>query len=1220
MNDEIPENTAALNQSSPNTGVTEDGVITQHPGFQGSERLGGPVGNILTARPNADFTIADTNVAQIELTQDDGADVLLGGRGADTLDGGAGNDSLLGGFGRDVLNGGEGDDYLNGNGQVRITVTNLQEANGGLLTPAVLATTNGVYDFFNVGSSASENLERLAEDGTTGPRIDAALASGGVGQAVATEDGPLAPGESSVVFLNATPGDGLTQYLSFASMFIPSNDAFIGNDDPQAIDLFDDMGNVIGRRGAGAFMITGDDVYDAGTEVNDEIPENTAALNQSSPNTGVTEDGVITQHPGFQGSDRLGGAIGNILTARPNADFTLADALVASIEVDQGLDSDDVLNGGSGNDTLNGARGEDTLIGGDGDDVLSGSGGRDVLFGNDGEDTLDGGAGPDTIDGGANDDDVVGGTGNDVIFGGSGSDTLDGGIGADEVNGGGAVTVTVTNLQETDGGLLTPFFLATGNGNYDFFDVGSSASESLERLAEDGTTGPRIDAALASGGVNEAVATSGGPIAPGESRSVEFSASSFNDLTQYLSFASMFIPSNDAFIGNDDPQAIDLFDDTGDLITREGSSAIVITGDDVYDAGTEVNDEIPENTAALAQSAPNTGVTEGGVISQHPGFIGSERLGGTAGNILTARPNADFTVAAAEVARIEITEDDGDDLIFGGDGADKLTGGAGNDSLFGGFGRDMLAGGAGDDFINGGGQITVTITNLQEANGGLLTPTVFTTANGFYDIFDVGSAASANVERLAEDGTTGPRIDAALASGGVNEAIATSGGPIAPGESRSVVLNASSINNLTQYLSFTSMFIPSNDAFIGNDDPQAIDLFNDDGSLISRVGGSAFIVTGDDVYDAGTEVNDEIPENTAALAQSAPDTGVTENGVIVQHPGFQGSERLGGPVGNVLTARPNADFTIADALVASIEIEETSDVGDVIYGGSGDDTIQGGAGDDVTVINSDDGNDVVQASDGNDETIISTGDTAVTANLSVVGDSAEVAVTGGSEFTVQTQSSRIFLRTGGEADVVNIDALAAAGVNEVRIQTAGGNDTIDGENADTTLLANGGGGSDTITGGSAADELRGASGRDVIDGNGGADLIRAGNGADVVTSGGGRDLIIAGNGADDVAAGADDDVIVAASTNLSLSDLRLVHAEWQSGRDYATRVENVTGTGTGDRENGSAFLSVEAGSETAFDDAQADDLTGASDLDLFFANSDLDMTDLDVDENLFDLM
>ncbi|MFK7820168.1 MAG: calcium-binding protein, partial [Planctomycetaceae bacterium] len=287
--------------------------------------------------------------------------------------------------------------------------------------------------------------------------------------------------------------------------------------------------------------------------------------------------------------------------------------------------------------------------------------------------------------------------------------------------------------------------------------------------------------------------------------------------------------------------------------------------------------------------------------------------------------------------------------------------------------------------------------------------------------------------------------------------------------------------------------------------------------------------------------------------------------------------------------------------------------------GAGDDTIQGGAGNDVTFISSDDGNDVVQASNGNDQTVIDTGDLAVDASIAAAGDSAEVVVTGGANFTVQTQSSRIFLRTGGEADTVDIDAIASVGVSEVRVQTSDGNDTIDGEDTDVRLLANGGGGSDMILGGSGNDELRGASGRDSIVGAAGSDLIRAGNGADIITSGGARDVIVAGNGADDVSAGADDDIVVAGTTGLSLSDLRLIQAEWQSGRDYATRVANVTGTGSGERENGNAFLSVEDGSETAFDDAQVDELTGANGLDLFFANPDLDVSDLNTGEELFDL-
>ena len=127
----------------------------------------------------------------------------------------------------------------------------------------------------------------------------------------------------------------------------------------------------------------------------------------------------------------------------------------------------------------------------------------------------------------------------------------------------------------------------------------------------------------------------------------------------------VLLPSNDAFIGNDAPDILPLFDADGNLIVRTGSEAFTITGDDVYDAGTEVNDEAPANTPLLGQAAPNTGATEGGVVAQHPGFIGSSREGGgTLGNVLTARANADFTDGNPGVATIQIgTTLDGNDTI-----------------------------------------------------------------------------------------------------------------------------------------------------------------------------------------------------------------------------------------------------------------------------------------------------------------------------------------------------------------------------------------------------------------------------------------------------------------------------------------------------------------------------------------------------------------------------
>jgi len=46
-------------------------------------------------------------------------------------------------------------------------------------------------------------------------------------------------------------------------------------------------------------MKFGANVRDAGTEVNDESHDNTAFFGQATPNTGISENGVITVHSGF---------------------------------------------------------------------------------------------------------------------------------------------------------------------------------------------------------------------------------------------------------------------------------------------------------------------------------------------------------------------------------------------------------------------------------------------------------------------------------------------------------------------------------------------------------------------------------------------------------------------------------------------------------------------------------------------------------------------------------------------------------------------------------------------------------------------------------------------------------------------------------------------------------------------------------------------------------
>ncbi|WP_372899419.1 spondin domain-containing protein, partial [Stieleria sp.] len=152
--------------------------------------------------------------------------------------------------------------------------------------------------------------------------------------------------------------------------------------------------------------------------------------------------------------------------------------------------------------------------------------------------------------------------------------------------------VELTNLAPDDGptdsGLfLTPVFTAFHDGAFDLFDVGGSASPGLESLAEDGSTASLTAefTSIQNSGLSETFGR--GPIAPGQtlSRAVILDPSD----NRYFSFASMVIPSNDAFIGNEDPASFPLFGADGNF---NGTVDVIVAGASVWDAGTEVNSEM----------------------------------------------------------------------------------------------------------------------------------------------------------------------------------------------------------------------------------------------------------------------------------------------------------------------------------------------------------------------------------------------------------------------------------------------------------------------------------------------------------------------------------------------------------------------------------------------------------------------------------------------------
>lgn len=217
--------------------------------------------------------------------------------------------------------------------QVRVEITSLTPAGGVFLTPVWIGFHDGSFDLYDRGAavgagSLPASLEALAEDGATGPlsadfAASPAGANGGIDATVPGTTGlpgPHDPGEQTVsgpFLLDPV----MNRFFSYASMVIPSNDAFIANGNPLAVSLFDAAGDFIGAD----FVVLGESVLDAGTEVNTE--EDAAFLNQSAPNTGVDENGVVELHPGFNGS--LGNPLGtpvNILgtnAAGPNGDIMI---------------------------------------------------------------------------------------------------------------------------------------------------------------------------------------------------------------------------------------------------------------------------------------------------------------------------------------------------------------------------------------------------------------------------------------------------------------------------------------------------------------------------------------------------------------------------------------------------------------------------------------------------------------------------------------------------------------------------------------------------------------------------------------------------------------------------------------------------------------------------------------------------------------------------------
>jgi hypothetical protein len=215
--------------------------------------------------------------------------------------------------------------------------------------------------------------------------------------------------------------------------------------------------------------------------------------------------------------------------------------------------------------------------------------------------------------------------------------------------------------------------------------------------------------------------------------------------------------------------------------------------------------------------------------------------------------------------------------------------------------------------------LKITVKNLSPQNGTALAPIWFGFHDGSFNIYKLDTPASLAVKRLAEDGNTGPLTNEfCKSSAGIVQGTLFGSDDIFdstfPGSTTSLKVAIDGSLSSSRYFSYGVMVLPSNDAFIANENPKAHQIFDDEGNFI----GADFIVYGSEVLDAGTEVNDEAPLHAAAAGPIfLRGAGVVENGVVHAHSGYK-------PGGTILSIPvfANADFKAEGYQLAQITVSE----------------------------------------------------------------------------------------------------------------------------------------------------------------------------------------------------------------------------------------------------------------------------------------------------------
>ncbi|MBD2748014.1 cadherin-like domain-containing protein [Microvirga sp. BT688] len=602
----------------------------------------------------------------------------------------------------------------------------------------------------------------------------------GTGPVIGTADGMTGKVYAVADYVNGAPKDGATPLYGGKGL-----DAlmFTAALNPGQLSIVREMVN--GNKAGDVDTAVYTDVvanYSFGTNSDGSVFVNHSGFVQVPGNDDV-EEGEGVANPVSDGRDTIrgieklefNGSTLNVIEGT-NAGETL-----------NGNNEADLIVGKGGNDTLNGLGGNDILIGGAGSDVLNGGLGNDTyIFGlADGSDTINEGVSA-TSSGSA--DRIVIQAAGAALTGLNASDNNTGTSNGSLVINFNGQQITVTNHFTGTNSQTGVELINFDNGTYEGYELGADDYAISRADPSGGFFGGReID--LSSSTVNNFIVGEQGvndEIVGGGGDDLIFGGTGDNDLSGGAGDDLLVGGSGtgdddrldggtgaDVMVGGSGGDTY-VVDDAGDVVveTTNGGTDEVQTDLAAYTLGANVEDLTYTGVGTFAGTgnALNNVITGGNGVDTLTGGAGNDTYVVTAGDVVvevanegtdTVQSSATYALGAnfenltlTGNAAVNGRGNDAANLIFGNSGNNQLFGGGGNDVLNGNDGNDLLDGGTGNDILNGGNENDILIggagNDTIDVGGGV--NTIVYNAAGFgndtIDSFDADGGLATNQDKI----------------------------------------------------------------------------------------------------------------------------------------------------------------------------------------------------------------------------------------------------------------------------------------------------------------------------------------------------------------------------------------------------------------------------------------------------------------------------------------